>query len=44
MPYLGIFDQKWLILVFLGINFKKTIVMFEVSTLEFVKLQKFAKK
>ena len=34
MPYLGIF----------GLKLKKTIVIFEISTLQFVKLQNFAKK
>ena len=38
MPYLGFFDQDYLILVFLSMNFKKTIVIFEITTLEFVKL------
>ena len=37
MPYLGIFDQKCLIWLFLGKIFRKTIVIFEVSTLKFVK-------
>ena len=37
MPYLVIFGQKYLILVFLGQKYKKTIVIFEISTLEFVK-------
>ena len=44
MPYLGIFDQKCLILVFSGKIFRKTIVIFEISTLEFVNLQNFTKK
>ena len=44
MPYLGIFDQKCYILVFLGHNFKKTIVIFEISTLKFVYMQNFTKK
>ena len=44
MPYLGIFDQKCLIWVFLGKNFKNTIVLFEISTLRFVYLQNFTKK
>ena len=39
IPYLGIFDQKYLILVFLGKNFEKTIVIFEISTLKFLLLQ-----
>ena len=44
MPYLGIFDQKWLIWVFSGTVFRKTIVIFEISTLKFVYLQNFPKK
>ena len=44
MPYLGIFDKECLIWVFLGENFKKTIVRFEISTLKFVYLQNFMKK
>ena len=32
MPNLSIFDQKCLILVFLGHNFKKAAVIFEIST------------
>ena len=35
MPFLSIFDQKCLIWVFLGKNLKKTIVIFEISTLKF---------
>ena len=34
MPYLGIF----------GVEFSKTIVIFEISTLKFVLLQNFTKK
>ena len=30
-----VFDQKCYILVFLGWNFKKAIVIFEISTLDF---------
>ena len=41
---LGIFDQGCLIWVFLGKNFKKGIVIFEISTLKFVYLQDFTKK
>ena len=37
-------DQKCLIWVLLGENFKKTIVIFEISTLKCVKLQNFVKK
>ena len=44
MPYLGIFDRKCLIWIFLGKNFKKTIVVFEISTLKFAYLQNFPKK
>ena len=44
MPFFGIFDQKCLVLVFLGKNFKRSIVIFEISTLKFVKLQNFQKK
>ena len=36
MPYLDIFVQKCLIWIFLGKNFKNTIVIFEISTLKFV--------
>ena len=36
LPYLGIFDQKCLIWVISVKNFKKTIVIFEISTFEFV--------
>ena len=36
MSYLGIFDQKCLISVILGKNFKNTFVIFEISTLIFV--------
>ena len=43
MPYLGIFDQKCVIWVFLGKIFRKTIVTFEITTLKFVYLQKFGK-
>ena len=44
MSYLGIFDQKCLILVFLGRCFKTTIVIFEISTLKFVYLQNVTRK
>ena len=44
MPYLGVFNQKCLIWVFLGKNFKKAIVIFEISTLKPVYLQNFTKK
>ena len=54
MPYLGIFDQKmsylgilnqiFLIWIFLGKMFRKTVVIFEISTLKFVYLQNFTKK
>ena len=44
MPFLGIFDPKCLIWVFLGKNLKKTIVIFEISTLKCVYLQNFTKK
>ena len=37
MPFFGIFDQKCLVLVFLGKNFKRSIVIFEISTLKFFK-------
>ena len=36
MAYLEIFEQKCLIWKFLGWNFKYNIVIFEISTLEFV--------
>ena len=44
MAYLGIFDQKCLTQVFLGDNFRKTIAIFEISTLKIVQLQNFTKK
>ena len=44
MPYLGIFDPKCLIWVFLDKKFRKTIVIFEISSLKFVSLQNFMKK
>ena len=44
LPFLGILDQKYLISVFLGKNFEKTIVIFEISTLKFVYLQSFTEK
>ena len=44
MPFLGIFDQNCHLLVFLGRNFKKAIVIFQVSILEYVSLQNFTKK
>ena len=34
MPYLGIF----------GLKFEENIIIFEISTLEFVEIQNFAKK
>ena len=37
-------NQKCVIWVFLGKNFKYTIVLFEMSTLEFVYLQNLSKK
>ena len=53
MPDLGIFDQKCLIWIFLGYNFKRTIVIFEISNLwtfpiakycEIMKMLKFGTK
>ena len=44
IPSLGIFDQKCVIWVFLDNNFKRTIVIFEISTLKVVYFQNFAKK
>ena len=44
MPYLGIFDPKCLIWVFLNKNFRKAIVIFEINTIKFVYLQNFRKK
>ena len=44
MPCLGIFGQKGVILIFLGKNFKRSIVIFEISTLKFLYLQNFMKK
>ena len=38
MPYLVVFQQKCLIWVFMGKNFKNTVVMFEINTLKFVYL------
>ena len=43
MPCLGIFNQKCFIWAFLCWNLKK-IVIFEISTVEFVELQNFLKK
>ena len=37
-------DEKCLIWLFLGKNFKNTIVIFEITTLEFVCLQNFTEK
>ena len=37
MTYLGNFDQKCYIWVFLGHNFKRSIGIFEISTLKFAK-------
>ena len=44
MLFLGIFDQNCHILVFLGRNFKKAIVIFQINILEYVSLQNFTKK
>ena len=44
MPYLGIFEKKCIIWVFLGKNFKKTIVIFEISTLKICLFDKFHEK
>ena len=44
MPHLGIFDQKCFISVFLGKNFRNSIVMFEIIILKFVYFQNFKKK
>ena len=44
MPCLSIFDSKCLFWVFLGKNFRKTIVRSEIDTLKFVYLQNFKKK
>ena len=41
MPDLGIFDQKFFIWVFWSINFKKTIVTFEISTLQICQFVKY---
>ena len=43
MPYLGIFDQKCFIWVFLVENFKNTIVIFGISMLKFVYFQNLRK-
>ena len=37
IPYLGIFDPKCLIWVFLNKNFRKAIVIFEINTIKFGK-------
>ena len=42
--YFSIFDQKCLIWVFLGMHFKKTIVISKISILKFVYSQNFTKK
>ena len=44
MPYLGIFEQKCFIFVFLGNKFIKTIVRFEINSLTVVYLQNFMKR
>ena len=44
MSYLGIFDKKCLIWEIFGKNLKKTIAIFEISTLKFVSLQNLTKK
>ena len=44
MPYMGIFDPKCLIWVFLGKKLRKTIVIFEISSLKSFPLQNFTKK
>ena len=44
MPYLGTFDQKYLISVILGKDFQKAIVMFEINTLKLFFLQNFKEK
>ena len=41
---LDIFDQTFLIWVFLGQNFQKTMVIFEISTPRFAYLQNLARK
>ena len=43
MLYLGIFQRKCLICVYLWQNFQNTIVIFEISTVKFVCLQEFTK-
>ena len=48
MPFFGIFDQECLIWVFLGKNFKRTIVRFEISLIakypKMMKMSKFGTK
>ena len=44
MSFLGVFDQNCHILVFLGRNFKKAIVIFQIYILEYVSLENFTKK
>ena len=44
MTYLGNFDQKCLIWVFLSKISRKAIVIFEIGTVKFVYLQNFTKK
>ena len=44
MPYLGIYEQKYFIWVFLVDNFKNTIVVFEISILKIVYFQNLTKQ
>ena len=44
ITYFDIFDPKLIIWIFFGRNFRKTIVMFEISNLKLVYLQNFTKK
>ena len=44
MPYVDVIDAKCLISIFFGKSFRKTIVIFEISSLKWVYLQNFTKK
>ena len=44
MPYVDVIDPKCLISIFFGKSFRKTIVIFEISSLKWVYLQNFTKK
>ena len=44
MPYVDVIDPKCLISIFFGKSFRKTIVIFAISSLKWVYLQNFTKK